>query len=117
MKNRKDPLGLSATRIEVIKVDRNKDQTTPSDDAQGEFIDTIEGARDIAKEINEKLDDHLGFDPEKINFGDVSLAEHIRVTLGDVLTAIEKVQDLNQALDQADRDRPAGFSGDFLPTI
>ena len=107
MKNRKDPLGLSATRIEVIKVDRNKDQTTPSDDAQGEFIDTIEGARDIVKEISEKLDDHLEFDPEKINFNDVSLAEHIRVTLGDVLTAIEKVQDLNQAIDQADRDNPA----------
>ncbi len=99
------------TRIEVLRdseeVDRNKDQTTPSDKAQGEFIDTIEGARDLVKEITEKLDDHLGFDPEKINFNDCSLAEHIRVSLGDVLTAVEKVQDLNQALAQSDRDHPA----------
>ncbi len=111
MKNRKDPLGLSATRIEVIKVDRNTDQLTPNDKAQGEYIDTIEGARDLLLSIGALLDEHLGFDPEKINFSHVNIAESIRVQLGDVMTACEETQRTMAAVETAERNRPAGFFG------
>lgn len=91
------------------KIDRNTDRLTPNDDAQGEYIDTIEGARDLLLSIGALLDEHLGFDPEKINFSHVAIAEHIKVQLGDVMTACEKTQRTAAAVETAERNHPAGF--------
>lgn len=87
------------------KIDRNKDRITPNDKATGEFIDTIEGARDLLKDISALLDEHLGFDPESINFAHVGTAEHIRVSLMDVLSAAEATQRTQARVETEERER------------
>ena len=51
------------------------------------FISKIEEARSALSEIEEALDDHLGFAPEEINWGHVGDARWITERLGEIMTS------------------------------
>ncbi len=114
MKNRKDPLGLSATRIEMIKAgdeieDREERRLRREGQAhaQNVFMSTIQHARERMDEISAHLDEHLGFAPDEITPAAVGIAKALLKKLDDAMTIAEQVDDLNQALHQADKDNPA----------
>ena len=99
MSNGKDPFGFKRmTRIEIL----GASQTL----AKVNFLSNIQNARERLDEIAAHLDDHLGFAPEEVNFDAAEIAQTILNKLDEALAAAEKTADLNQALDQSDRDNP-----------
>lgn len=116
MNDKKDPFGFkSMTRIEVIEAHDLKNETREQRrirrerkaQAQNKFMSTIQDARERLGEIAAHLDEHLGFAPADINFNSLGVAQSLLNHLDGALTIAEQVDDLNQALAQADKDNPA----------
>ena len=76
-------------------------------DLAHDFISNIQHARERMLEIGAHLDEHLGFAPDEITSDAVGIAEALLAKLDDAMTIAEQVDDLNQALHQADKDNPA----------
>jgi len=71
------------------------------------FMSKIQNAKERMNEIEAHLDEHLGFAPDEITIDAVGIAQALLNKLDDALTVAEQIEDLNQALHQADKDNPA----------
>ena len=107
MNDKKDPFNFKGmTRIEVIR-EFDEQQAAKETLATDTFIRNIGSAQERLAEIANHLDDHLGFAPEEATFDAAEIAQQILFKLDEALTIADQVDDLNQALHQADKDNPA----------
>jgi hypothetical protein len=59
--------------------------TTNAEKAMAEFMATVEEIRQVAWKLHEAADDHLGVDPEKVNWAHVGDAKRILGQLRETL--------------------------------
>ena len=53
--------------------------------AQGQFMCSVEASKDLLQELHHEIQNFLGTNPDRVNWGDVGNAKHIEYTLDALL--------------------------------
>lgn len=61
-----------------------KKTTTPNNKALDEFIGTLGDIYDRLNELSDFIDDHMGYNPDEINWGNVGTAKHYLAELTEL---------------------------------